>query len=189
MLRALTVAVTFALLAPLATSAQASPRDTAQGMSNSTVKDSAEQLPESYLRRSKIKGGGRFLPAKEVAAFKAANTAQLLARVSGGNIRDIGGGQTAIVGSRGSRSNPMASVENELCLVGLAVNDVRVPPGFDMASVHPTDIIALEFYRGPATIPPEFGGTSAADAGCGLIVLWVNEGKRSPLRNTTGGAQ
>lgn len=168
--------------APTVAHAQGRPprADSAQKLPTTTVKDAMDDLPAAFVRRSRLKGGGKFLTAKDVAAIAPANTAQLLARVSGGNIRDIGGGVMAIVGSRGSRQNTMATVENELCMVALSVNEVRVVQGFEMSSIRPENIVALEFYRGPSSIPLELGGTSSADAGCGLVALWVDEGKRSP---------
>lgn len=36
--------------------------------------------------------------------------------------------------------------------------------------VHPADIEAVEIYRGPASVPGEFGGSTAR---CGVIVIWT----------------
>jgi len=39
--------------------------------------------------------------------------------------------------------------------------------------IHPSDIEAIEVYRGPAEVPPAYGG---ADAACGVILVWLRTG-------------
>jgi hypothetical protein len=39
--------------------------------------------------------------------------------------------------------------------------------------LHPIDIEAMEFYRGPAELPARFGG---AEAACGVVVIWLRSG-------------
>lgn len=151
--------IAFAFLAPAVAAAQAP-----------TI---ASDLPDAFVRRSTRKGGGKFLAGADLAKINATGTPQLLARVSGGDLRDIGGGDIALVNRRGLRQTFSAGVENELCRIGIVVNTDRMPDNFDMKSVGLPEIIAIEFYNGPATIPPELNAT-AGDAGrCGLIVLWV----------------
>ena len=152
--------------------------DTAQKLPTTTIKEERENLPQAFLRRSRIRGTGKFLTAKDIDKLNPPHTPQLLARVSGGDIRDIGGGNVAIVGSRGTSMSMMGSVPSQLCIIGLAVNDVRVPPGFDLKAIKPEDIAAVEFYNGPSSIPLELGGTMQSDANCGLFVIWLKERRR-----------
>jgi hypothetical protein len=152
----------------------------AQRLPSATIKESTENLPEAFLRRSRIRGTGKFLTSKDIERINAPHTPLLLARVSGGDIRDIGGGNNVIVGNRGTRMSAMGSVPNQLCIIALAINDVRVPPGFDMRAVRQDDIAAVEFYNGPSSIPLELGGTSASDANCGLFVIWLKDRRRRP---------
>jgi hypothetical protein len=150
----------------------------AQRLPAATVKEAAENLPAAYLRRSRIRGTGKFLTAKEIEQLNPPHTAQLLARVSGGDIRDIGMGNSAIVGNRGTSMSMIGSVPNQLCVIGIAVNDVRVPPGFDIKAIRLDDIAAVEFYNGPSSIPLELGGTAPTDANCGLFVIWLKDRRR-----------
>jgi len=145
-------------------------RDTAQKLPTTTIREATENLPEPFLRRSRIKGAGRFLVAKDIERLNPSHTPQLLARVSGGDIRDIGGGNIAIVGSRGTR----------LTMSGLALNDIRLPDGYDLKAIKPEDIAGLEFYNGPSSIPPELGGNVQGDANCGLFVIWLKDFRRRP---------
>lgn len=179
----LTTAITIAILIPALAAAQATPPkpDTAQKLPTATVRDAAGgNLPEPYIRRSQIKGAGKFLTAKDIEKLGPPHTPQLLARISGGDIRDIGGGEVAIVGSRGTRMSFSSSVPNELCVVGVAVNETRVPAGYDLKAIKLEDIAALEFYSGPASIPLELGGSMPGDANCGLFVIWLKDYRRRP---------
>ena len=160
------------------TQAQPPKPDTAQKLPAATVRDSTDGLPEPFLRRSRGKGGGKFLTAADIAKMGLQYTPQLLARVSGGDIRDIGSGNSVIVGNRGTRMTMIGSVANQLCIIGLAINDVRVPAGFEMKAIKPEDIAALEFYNGPSSIPLELGGTMQGDANCGLFVIWLKDYRR-----------
>jgi hypothetical protein len=150
----------------------------AQRLPAATVREAPLSLPEAYLRRARMHGTGKFLTSKEIMQINPPHTPQLLARVSGGDIRDIGGGNVAIVGNRGTRMTMSGSVANQLCVIGLALNDVRIPPGFDLKAIKPEDIAAVEFYNGPSSIPLELGGTMQADANCGLFVIWLKDFRR-----------
>lgn len=152
--------------------------DTAQKLPTATVRETAENLPEVFLRRSRMHGGGKFLRAKDIEKLDAPHTPQLLARISGGDIRDIGGGTDVIVGNRGTRLSMVGSVPNQLCVIGLAVNDTHVPAGFDLKAIKPEDISAIEYYGGPSSIPLELSAQMQSDADCGLFVIWLKERHR-----------
>ena len=72
---------------PAVASAQDTTRkaDTAQKLPTATVKEVALNLPETYLRRSRIKGTGKFLTSKDIERIDPPHTPNLLARVSGGD--------------------------------------------------------------------------------------------------------
>lgn len=153
--------------------------DTAQKLPTTTIKEERENLSEAFLRRSRIRGTGKFLTAKDIELMNPPHTPQLLARISGGDIRDIGNGNIAIIGNRGTRMTMIGSVPNQLCIVGIALNDVRLPLGYDLKAIKPEDIGAIEFYNGPASIPLELGGALQSDANCGLFVIWLKD-RRKP---------
>lgn len=152
--------------------------DTAQRLPTATVREAPENLPATFLRRSRIKGTGTFLTSKDIERLNPPHTPQLLARISGGDIRDIGGGTSVIVGPRGTRMSMSSSVPNQLCVIGLAVNDTHVPAGFDLKSIKPEDIAAIEYYRGPASIPLELSAQMQTDPDCGVFVLWLKDRRR-----------
>jgi hypothetical protein len=161
-----TLPVAAALAAALAADVAGAQADTSRAAAGG-------DLPAPYIRRAARKGAGRFMTGADIAKLRPTGTLQLLTRVSGGSLRDMGNGEQAIVGRRGNTNPFGAPVENALCTIGVAVNEARVPPGFDLRTLNIDEIVALEFYNGPSTIPPELGGTSADGARCGLFVLWV----------------
>mgnify|MGYP003705597515 FL=1 len=72
------------------------------------------------------------------------------------------------------------SVPNQLCIIGLSINDTRVPNGYDLKAIRPEEIAAIEFYNGPSSIPLELSGTLQGDADCGLFVIWLKDRRRKP---------
>jgi hypothetical protein len=140
-----------------------------------TAPDSAMQatLPTAFVRRSARKGGGKFLTAADVQKIHASDTPQLLVRVTGGDLRDVGNGDMALVNRRGIRQTFSAPIENELCRIGIVINDRVAPDGFDLKSIAIGEIVAIEFYSGPATIPPDLNNTTGDAGRCGLAVVWV----------------
>lgn len=159
----LAFAVACALSAPVGLMAQAA----------AATPEVTSDLPAAFVRRSAKKGGGKFFTTADLAKYNASAAPQLFARVSGGDLRDVGGGDLALVNRRGPKQTFSGKVENEICRMGIVVNDSRMPDTFDMKSISMQELVAVEFYSGPATIPPELNAT-AGDAGrCGLIVAWV----------------
>ena len=132
----------------------------------------ASDLPDAFVRRSTRKGAGKFLTTADIQKLNPTATPQLLARVSGGDLRDVGNGETALVNRRGIKNTFGASVENELCRIGIFVNDLRAPDGFDLKSISIPELLAIEFYNGPASVPPDLNATGDASR-CGVLVLWV----------------
>ncbi|MBM4192982.1 MAG: hypothetical protein FJ202_01195 [Gemmatimonadetes bacterium] len=134
---------------------------------------SANDLPLAFVRRSTTKSAGKFYGPAEIAKLRQNDTPRLLARISGGDVREFGGGDLAIISRRGNRNTFNNSIENEVCRIGIVVNDARVPDGYDLKGVSLGELVAVEFYAGPASVPPELN-TSGPDAvRCGLLALWI----------------
>jgi hypothetical protein len=45
-------------------------------------------------------------------------------------------------------------------------------PLFDMNSIQPDQIEAIEFYAGPSETPPEYSGLNST---CGVLVIWTRK--------------
>jgi hypothetical protein len=156
-------------LAPIVAEAQA-------GRAANTQR-SEDDLPPSFLRRSLVKGTGKFLKARAIEALRATSTPELLAKVSGGEVQDVGGAP-AIVRRRPSRPNMMGEGATQPCVVSVALNENVVPLGYDLKAVRLEEIVALEFYDNPSSVPLELAGTSAGESACGLFVVWMKERRR-----------
>jgi outer membrane receptor for ferrienterochelin and colicin len=42
--------------------------------------------------------------------------------------------------------------------------------------LHSSDVEAIEIYRGPAEVPPQYGGAAA----CGVVLIWLRQGREMP---------
>ena len=78
-------------------------------------------LPAAFVRRSALRGAGKFYTAVDVQKMRATDTPRLRARVTGGDLRDLGVGDLVLVSRRGIRQTFSAPIENELCRIGVVV--------------------------------------------------------------------
>jgi hypothetical protein len=134
-------------------------------------------------------GIGKFVRREELERRHPTSLAQALSRVDGTSILyhgvrqfiffprngrptiSQGGGSTA--GRRPGSTRPPSGSGAVRCLPNLYVDGVRVP--YDAyhdinASVSPEQVEAMEVYRGPSEIPPQYNGS---DAMCGVILIWT----------------
>ena len=63
--------------------------------------------------------------------------------------------------------------EPVIYLDGIRVHRPGSGPMHVLWDVSSLDLEALEVYKGPASVPPEFSGS---DAACGAIVIWTKRG-------------
>ncbi|MCZ0935941.1 MAG: TonB-dependent receptor [Gemmatimonadetes bacterium] len=56
------------------------------------------------------------------------------------------------------------------CEMSIWVDGVNIGRGSPDTVVRPVEIAGVEIYRGPASLPAEFGGS---DSGCGVIAIWT----------------
>jgi hypothetical protein len=56
---------------------------------------------------------------------------------------------------------------------GIVPNQKNNVIAFDFDVIHPNNVEAIEVYRSPAEVPPQYGG---AEAACGVILLWRRVG-------------
>jgi hypothetical protein len=114
-------------------------------------------------------GFGHFMTQQEIDQANASNTCELLRRVPGVNVRDVGGtGCTANI--RGSSSGALGQGVH---LCEPKVYQDNLPYGGTLSefsqSMSPHDIMGVEVYS-TAAQPPQFPGS------CGVIVIWTRSG-------------
>ena len=56
------------------------------------------------------------------------------------------------------------------CEMSVWVDGVSIGKGGPDSVVRPVEIAGVEIYKGPASLPAEFGGS---DSGCGVVVIWT----------------
>lgn len=129
--------------------------------------------------------GGSFLTASQLEKERGRALADVLQAVSGADIVRISGGNAYFATRRGydsimnmprvSKWDLARGASAGLCYAAVVVNDVFVYTGdgdelFDLNSLAPTDILAVEVYKGGATMPLEY---NAMRKTCGLLVIFT----------------
>jgi hypothetical protein len=117
----------------------------------------------------KSHGFGHFITQKEIEQQNATNTCELLRRVPGVSVSDVGGtGCTANI--RGSSSGG-SSQGVRLCEPRIYRDNMSFSGTLSelSQSMSPHDIMGIEVYS-TATEPPQFQGS------CGVIVVWTRSG-------------
>jgi hypothetical protein len=136
----------------------------AQPLAAVAVVGKSVALPTPFLRRKDLHTGGHFYMGDDIEKLRAPDTPGLLQRVSGGMLRG------SVLVTQRSQGSLRTSGE---CPYSIIFNDMKMPTDFDLRGVHTTDIIGLEVYNGPSSIPLELGGTRSEDQTCGVVVIWT----------------
>jgi hypothetical protein len=64
------------------------------------------------------------------------------------------------------------------CPVEVYVDNIRMPTPYNLDNLPPPSTIAgIEYYTGPATTPPQFGGL---DRRCGVMLVWTRDRSAVP---------
>ncbi len=134
-------------------------------------RDSSYIMPDpTGFDRRRRNGMGHYITADEIARRHAAETSQLLSGVPG---ISVNGGVVSTL--RGVNTIGGSSCGGVVVLVdGVPMAGDRNPfnhgeAGFDVNTIPPAFIRAIEVYAGPATTPVELGTPSV----CGLVAIWT----------------
>jgi hypothetical protein len=112
---------------------------------------------------------GFFMPPDAVAkvAPKARQTADIFDGIPGVAL-SVGGGSMGVRIPVFTGRSAMGCFEPRFFLDGQLMNPGAI--NFDVNSILPADVLAIELYRHAAEVPLKFGGN---DAACGAIVIWT----------------
>jgi hypothetical protein len=121
-------------------------------------------------------GLGKFMTPEVFEQRKPRMASDLLFGIPGVNVAEPtrGNGGRAVYFQRTSSAGvcwPMIYINRMLVSPG-GISSFAEPAAIDEL-VHAADVMAMEVYRSPAEIQPEFSG---ANSGCGVIVLWTRRG-------------
>ena len=125
-------------------------------------------------------GLGHYIDRAAIEKRAPRITTDLFAGVSGVRLQPKTGGGFYIL-LRGGVTNRLreGTCTPIVFLDGVPVNYAPTPGAannvtpYDFDVLHPDDVEAIEIYRSPAEVPPQYGG---AEAGCGVILLWRRVG-------------
>lgn len=133
------------------------------------------RMREFWARR--MVGIGVFITRAEIERRHPPQAADLFQGVMGIRVIARGGGgeSTRLVSGRQSISaSPRAnSAASNGCALQYYVDGLFMSPGtFTVDDIAPSQIEAIEVFRGPSEVPARFRGR---ETGCGLVVIWTRE--------------
>jgi hypothetical protein len=131
---------------------------------------------QGFYERQKT-GLGVFITPQILEERRPQRVSNLLFGVPGIRVAEpIGGRGGRVVYFRGGEGLsicwPMVYIDRHLVSTGGLGGAGAEPTAVDDI-VAASDVLAIEAFRGPAEIPPEFNGPNA---GCGVIVIWTRRG-------------
>jgi hypothetical protein len=132
---------------------------------------------DGFYRRMET-GQGKFMTPEVFEQRRPRMASDLLFGIPGVNIAEptLGNGGRAVYFRSGIRPDgsvcwPMIYINRMLVSPG-GISSFAEPAAIDEL-VHAADVMAMEVYRSPVEIQPEFSGENS---GCGVIVLWTRRG-------------
>jgi hypothetical protein len=142
-------------------------------LTRTTTLDSVKVLAQRPVIREfeehKKLGMGKFITRAQLESREGRRLGELLSTLMGVHI--TGKGTSAFVaGSRGPRSISGGSCLANVYLDRMLMYGRRGDPPFDVNSIPPEEIEAIEYYASAATTPMEY---STLNSTCGVIVIWT----------------
>jgi hypothetical protein len=151
-----------------------------QTLDTVSVAARAEPIPRGKLSafyERKQYGIGRFLEEKELSDLAHRQMADILgARLPGVRKIRLPGGSGVAIGTsrlipRALRGGPPQPCYADVYLDGTVVyTNASGMPVFDVNTLNPAHISAVEFYGGPGQIPSQYNKTGSA---CGVLLIWT----------------
>ena len=142
-------------------------------LARTTILDSVKILARrpvlrEFEERKKL-GMGKFITRAQLEAREGRRLGEVLSTLVGARITFRSGG-AYVTGSRGPRSINSPYCMANVFLDHFQVSGRRGDPPFDVNSILPEDVEAIEYYSSAATTPLEF---STLNSACGVLVIWT----------------
>jgi hypothetical protein len=177
-----TVAATGTTTTPATATTTATPTPRADSVVALSPVVSTAMMTEFEERRRN--GQGEFITRAELEKQKARALPDILSQVRGVRISRYGGrawvtsGRGVVTGLNERRQLPDARAREPLvaCYANVWINGIQIYAGkkdevfFDVSTMSPTTIEAIEFYPSPATTPAKY---SRMDSACGTLLIWT----------------
>ncbi|MEX2282599.1 MAG: carboxypeptidase regulatory-like domain-containing protein [Gemmatimonadota bacterium] len=126
-----------------------------------------------YYSRKRV-GQGHFIERSTIDQRMGAATSDIFQGITGVRLVSRGSARGSHVMLRAGITVSIRSPRYCPATVFIDGGPVNAPgEHFDFEAVHLTDIEAIEVYKGPSEVPPQYGG---AEAACGVILIWRRVG-------------
>jgi hypothetical protein len=143
-----------------------------------TGKRSSLRMAE-FEERRKL-GFGQFMTLDQIEKRNAVYATELIRTFSSVNVRPVAGRAAgkpmniAMSLRPGGTGNGSMKGGGMICPLKVVIDGVPMPNPFDLDDLPPPrDLVAIEVYSGPATVPLKF---KAPDTSCGVILVWTKDG-------------
>lgn len=120
--------------------------------------------PMREFERRRARRAGFFLSAEDIRERQPGVASDVLRGVPGLDVGPVFMGKATVRMSR-----HLGDCQPNIFLDGIYM------PRMEVDDLRPEDLGAMEIYRSPAEVPPEFKSMSAG--GCGAIVIWTSGGE------------
>jgi len=126
------------------------------------------RAPRDFERRRQS-GVGQFLTAEELEQSAGSRLSEKLRRLRGLEVVPGSPGDQVTIGSTRGPKSIRYQPQRATCPATIVLDGVFVSD-FNINSVHPGDVAAIEWYAGSSEIPPRYGGVRAP---CSLLMIWT----------------
>ena len=118
-------------------------------------------------------GLGHFFTREDLAKVEGVSLSSILAGVPGIKFQYYGN-HAYLEGSRGIKSQHESHCYAQVYLDGMLVYRKQGDDRFDLNSISPATIEAIEYYAGPASTPTRYNNL---DSRCGVVVIWTRRAR------------
>ena len=121
-------------------------------------------------------GEGEFMTQDQIERHNPAYATELLRQFGTIDVAPTsgGGGQDIYYPVSRRATGGMTPTGQATCFMTVLVDNVPMPAPFNLDLLpSPRDLMGIEVYAGPSTIPPQFAGLNR---GCGIILVWTKDG-------------
>jgi outer membrane cobalamin receptor len=120
-------------------------------------------------------GHGRFVLRSDIEERQPRRLSDLLRGMPG--VRVFSDGWFSDIRLRASGVTGFNASQTTMCLPPVRIDGILVSHGnagpgdrYNIDSLMPHDVEAIEIYAGPAQVPAQFGGANSA---CGIVLIWT----------------
>jgi hypothetical protein len=143
-----------------------------------TGKRSSVRMAE-FEERRKL-GLGQFMTQDQIEKHNSIYATELIRTFSSVNVRPAPGRAASIPLYIAMSLRPGGSGNGSMkggglfCPLKVVIDGVQMPNPYNLDDLPPPrDLVAIEVYSGPATVPLRF---KSADTSCGVILVWTKDG-------------